>query len=105
MKKYVIWSMILMALNSCQQNKNTNNSTDVERNNSSLNYVGSRAPLTESPYLELPLGAIKPESWLMEQLHRMACLLYTSDAADDLLCVDLGGRRIIKKKKKKKITK
>src|SRR5665213_517460 len=24
------------------------------------------------------------------------CLLYTSDAADDLLCVDLGGRRIIK---------
>ena len=26
------------------------------------------------------------------------CLLYTSEAADDLLCVDLGGRRIIKKK-------
>ena len=30
------------------------------------------------------------------------CLLYTSDAADDLLCVDLGGRRIITKKKKKR---
>ena len=29
----------------------------------------------------------------------IVCLLYTSDAADDLLCVDLGGRRIIKKKK------
>eukprot|EP00657_Telonema_sp_P-1_P012168 TRINITY_DN8588_c0_g1_i2.p1 TRINITY_DN8588_c0_g1~~TRINITY_DN8588_c0_g1_i2.p1 ORF type:complete len:116 (+),score=35.73 TRINITY_DN8588_c0_g1_i2:238-585(+) len=29
----------------------------------------------------------------------VGCLLYTSDAADDLLCVDLGGRRIIKKKK------
>src|SRR5450756_1323163 len=27
----------------------------------------------------------------------LSCLLYTSDAADDLLCVDLGGRRIIKK--------
>src|SRR5450756_3106972 len=25
----------------------------------------------------------------------ICCLLYTSDAADDLLCVDLGGRRII----------
>ena len=25
------------------------------------------------------------------------CLLYTSDAADDLPCVDLGGRRVIKK--------
>src|SRR5665811_2023692 len=29
------------------------------------------------------------------------CLLYTSDAADDLTRVDLGGRRIIKKKKTK----
>ena len=27
----------------------------------------------------------------------MICLLYTSDAADDMQCVDLGGRRIIKK--------
>ena len=35
----------------------------------------------------------------LERLQREACLLYTSDAADDLLCVDLGGRRIIKKKK------
>ena len=31
-------------------------------------------------------------------LNTLLCLLYTSDAADDLLCVDLGGRRIIKKK-------
>ena len=34
--------------------------------------------------------------------HSMAepttCLLYTSDAADELLCVDLGGRRTIKNK-------
>ena len=28
----------------------------------------------------------------------LPCLLYTSDAADDTPCVDLGGRRIIKKK-------
>ena len=30
-----------------------------------------------------------------------ACLLYTSDAADEEDSVDLGGRRILKKKKKK----
>eukprot|EP00825_Cyclidium_porcatum_P035910 TRINITY_DN376_c0_g2_i3.p1 TRINITY_DN376_c0_g2~~TRINITY_DN376_c0_g2_i3.p1 ORF type:complete len:426 (-),score=81.75 TRINITY_DN376_c0_g2_i3:19-1296(-) len=35
-------------------------------------------------------------------LNTYICLLYTSDAADDMQCVDLGGRRIIKKKKKKK---
>src|SRR5450756_964732 len=44
--------------------------------------------------------------WLKRNIsccvHSCSCLLYTSDAADDLLCVDLGGRRIIKKKKKKK---
>src|SRR5450756_743822 len=36
-----------------------------------------------------------PKTQLMTFL---VCLLYTSDAADDLLCVDLDGRRIIKKK-------
>ena len=34
-----------------------------------------------------------------------ACLLYTSDAADERSSVDLGGRRIIKKTKQKKKTK
>src|SRR5659263_776937 len=38
----------------------------------------------------------KSKSW--RHLLPGFCLLYTSDAADDLLCVDLGGRRIIKKK-------
>eukprot|EP00831_Metopus_contortus_P057008 TRINITY_DN4952_c0_g1_i6.p1 TRINITY_DN4952_c0_g1~~TRINITY_DN4952_c0_g1_i6.p1 ORF type:complete len:164 (-),score=29.82 TRINITY_DN4952_c0_g1_i6:32-523(-) len=38
----------------------------------------------------------KPEPRPFQSL---PCLLYTSDAADDTPCVDLGGRRIIKKKK------
>ena len=33
-----------------------------------------------------------------------ACLLYTSDAADERSSVDLGGRRIIKKKKYDKVS-
>eukprot|EP00825_Cyclidium_porcatum_P005697 TRINITY_DN12790_c0_g1_i2.p2 TRINITY_DN12790_c0_g1~~TRINITY_DN12790_c0_g1_i2.p2 ORF type:complete len:144 (+),score=24.99 TRINITY_DN12790_c0_g1_i2:79-510(+) len=37
---------------------------------------------------------------ILKKVH--CCLLYTSDAADDMQCVDLGGRRIIKKKKRKK---
>src|SRR5665811_1090285 len=52
-----------------------------------------------------------PDSDLLENLRELenvdktppeqvtSCLLYTSDAADDLTRVDLGGRRIIKKKK------
>src|SRR5450756_60054 len=43
------------------------------------------------------LSITQPCHWHMSS----RCLLYTSDAADDLLCVDLGGRRIIKKKNKK----
>ena len=38
------------------------------------------------------------EKWA-EINRKYSCLLYTSDAADDTPCVDLGGRRIIKKKK------
>ena len=41
---------------------------------------------------------------IMKMFLKSTCLLYTSDAADDLLCVDLGGRRIHKKKKNKAVT-
>ena len=44
-------------------------------------------------------GAVAQQGAGMIEGERLHCLLYTSDAADDLLCVDLGGRRIIKKKK------
>src|SRR5450756_1736993 len=47
-------------------------------------------------------ATVRPDIWRRYlALLLDGCLLYTSDAADDLLCVDLGGRRIIKKKKKK----
>ena len=35
--------------------------------------------------------------WGRHVFDTLSCLLYTSDAADDMQCVDLGGRRIIKK--------
>src|SRR5680860_998589 len=48
-----------------------------------------------------PGGCVRVSGARVEH-HPCTCLLYTSDAADDLLCVDLGGRRIIKKKKQQK---
>src|SRR5450756_3187213 len=47
-------------------------------------------PLPTENYAGLCAAKRDMESFLLK-----ACLLYTSDAADDLLCVDLGGRRII----------
>ena len=44
-----------------------------------------------------------PASWWGANMKTKACLLYTSDAADERSSVDLGGRRIIKKKKTKDI--
>src|SRR5665213_3720678 len=42
---------------------------------------------TEDAPVTFPQRIIPARRWL-------SCLLYTSDAADDLLCVDIGGRRI-----------
>src|SRR5450756_1670050 len=71
----------------------------------SLNDVLDRRTDTES----LRAGKARPEGFDIDTAFsrhplaagKLTCLLYTSDAADDLLCVDLGGRRIIKKKNKK----
>ncbi|MBS7564084.1 glycoside hydrolase family 127 protein [Mucilaginibacter sp. Bleaf8] len=34
------------------------------------NYLNNRAPLRQNPYVQLPLGAIKPQGWLREMLVR-----------------------------------
>ena len=46
----------------------------------------------------LPNGNHIPEYYILEYPDWVnTCLLYTSDAADDMQSVDLGGSRIIKK--------
>ena len=74
--------------------------------------VGSEMCIRDSGWTAFRMGPWKHGQWNhvgsafeepVAKLDRLgACLLYTSDAADDLLCVDLGGRRIIKKKKQHK---
>src|SRR5450756_2667291 len=71
------------------------------------NYDGLRGDGLDFLVLD-EYATMAPEAWnqvlrpaLADRRGRalfIGCLLYTSDAADDLLCVDLGGRRIIKKK-------
>lgn len=34
-------------------------------------YEGNRAPLVAKPYQELPIGAVRPEGWLKDQMERM----------------------------------
>jgi hypothetical protein len=38
--------------------------------NQPVTYLNNRAPLRQNPYIELPLGAIKPQGWLKEMLIR-----------------------------------
>ncbi|MCE9546369.1 MAG: glycoside hydrolase family 127 protein [Planctomycetia bacterium] len=40
----------------------------IETNRTNDFYTGNRAPLVASPLIKLPIGAIKPQSWLRKQL-------------------------------------
>src|SRR5450756_2976531 len=59
--------------------------------------ISRRNCYRDSPTLDLPRTPLR--AWQPPRPPHstpgVTCLLYTSDAADDLLCVDLGGRRII----------
>src|SRR5450756_2935363 len=67
-----------------------------------IRHAISVAPI-KMAFCPVPCGASFKNKGVQAMLDAVVdylpCLLYTSDAADDLLCVDLGGRRIIKKKK------
>src|SRR5450756_1201746 len=65
-----------------------------------LEFVEAKGSALREVYVHFT-GQVKAPIAVTEHIPN-TCLLYTSDAADDLLCVDLGGRRIIKKKKKSK---
>src|SRR5450756_1066251 len=60
--------------------------------------IAERYPAADTIHLVLDNLSSHTRKAVVERFGEEAgsCLLYTSDAADDLLCVDLGGRRIIK---------
>ena len=65
-----------------------NSDTDMALASNEENYIAPASARRMAQDLALlPVWYVQPGS----------CLLYTSDAADDMQCVDLGGRRIIKK--------
>lgn len=46
--------------------------SETEGNGSiNVNYQNNRYPLVTKPYMELPIGSIKPAGWLEEQMNRM----------------------------------
>src|SRR5665213_3263431 len=56
---------------------------------------GKRLPRSNDHIRSTGRGMVRRISricFLISLLYSQRCLLYTSDAADDLLCVDLGGR-------------
>jgi hypothetical protein len=53
--------LIVLFISSCQE----------EDQKSRSNYLNNRPPLLSNQYLELPLGSILPEGWLLQQLQLM----------------------------------
>src|SRR5450756_2519233 len=62
-------------------------------------FCGNRISPSDDTAMENLARYIIRASFSQERMKYLDCLLYTSDAADDLPCLDLGGRRIIKQTK------
>ena len=64
-----------------------------------IHATGKSGPLAQYITEDIYVSGVKEDNIQCIAPDSAGCLLYTSDAADDLLCVDLGGRGTIKKKK------
>ena len=75
--------------------------TKKDKKNISINLIGTKNLITSRGQLRFKAieeGSFFARDLVSEPVNILhPCLLYTSDAADDSLRVDLGGRRIIKK--------
>mgnify|MGYP002682458706 CR=1 FL=1 len=78
----------------------THHETNYLNANLELADMGVLCPIRLSGWLRAVKKDVEVAYQLVPKLKylNLSCLLYTSDAADDLLCVDLGGRRILKTK-------
>eukprot|EP00825_Cyclidium_porcatum_P036838 TRINITY_DN3968_c0_g1_i1.p1 TRINITY_DN3968_c0_g1~~TRINITY_DN3968_c0_g1_i1.p1 ORF type:complete len:204 (-),score=41.51 TRINITY_DN3968_c0_g1_i1:88-699(-) len=66
-----------------------------------LNYFGEFEVIHQNDKRQYQAECFNAQSEIFSlAIDVIICLLYTSDAADDMQCVDLGGRRNLKKKKK-----
>ena len=76
-----------------------NDESDNSTNNSTLETVGTAAmaALSSLPaWLKTGVTTIGKAANSILNILKNPCLLYTSDAADDMQCVDLGGGRVSK---------
>jgi DUF1680 family protein len=67
MNQFTILILLTILLACSQQPEDSTKLPD-----DSMNYQSNRPPLRMNPFIELPIGTIKPEGWLEEQLVRMA---------------------------------
>ncbi len=65
--KRLTFLLVILCLFSCKEQT----VEETSSSNAKVHYLQNRAPLTSKPYLELPLGSIQAEGWLLDQLQRM----------------------------------
>lgn len=63
MKKVNLIILFCMVLSMCTKDQSKQPTADL--------YLNNRAPLIRKPFIELPVGAVRPEGWLKEQMLRM----------------------------------
>ena len=79
---------------------NTNLTNSTRGTKKTIDKLDNSLAHVVQSFISISLSSLVDPAYASPETHmrlRRRCLLYTSDAADDMQCVDLGGRRIIKK--------
>ena len=70
MRNLILITVVLLATLSCSTKQTVEIVDKPDMTSENVNYQGNRSPLQPAAFIKLPMGAVKPQGWILEMLRR-----------------------------------